>query len=424
MQVTVQRLSPVVVEFNIQIESDRVKTEVEKAYTAVARNAKVSGFRPGKAPRKVLAHVYGPRIARDVADLLVEETYPQALNEQKVQPVGNPAIERKTFVEDQPFSYTARVEVLPSIESVTYEGLTAKRTKVEVTAEQVTAEIDRLRDAHASLEDPKTARAAQKDDIATIDFDVEVDGEKIPDAGAQDFQVWLGRGQLLPPLEDELLGLSIGDKKSIGVPMPAAHPHKKLKGKTASFNVTLKALKERVLPVADDEFAKDLGKYEKLADLEKEIRERLEKQATEASENNLAEQLVVDLVKVNPIPVPPSLVERQMRLTEQEILNRARTQGNQATGLGDELREKVRADSEMKVAAGLLMAEVAKKEALTIGDAEIEKGLEELAEQTGKNVAKLRAEYREPQKREMLIGMILENKVLDIIQAKAKIEEG
>jgi len=424
MQVTVQRLSPVVVEFNIQIESDRVKTEVEKAYTAVARNAKVSGFRPGKAPRKVLSHVYGPRIARDVADLLVEETYPQALNEQKVQPVGNPAIERKTFVEDQPFSYTARVEVLPSIESVTYEGLTAKRTKVEVTAEQVTAEIDRLREAHSTLEDPKAARPAQKDDIATIDFDVEVLGERIADAGAQDFQVWIGRGQLLPPLEDELIGLAVGDKKTIDVPMPAAHPHKKLKGKTAVFAVTLKSLKERVLPVADDEFAKDLGKYEALADLEKEIRERLEKQATEASENNLAEQLVVDLVKVNPIPVPPSLVERQMRLTEQEILNRARTQGNQATGLGDELREKVRADSEMKVAAGLLMAEVAKKESLKIGDEEIEQGLKELAEQTGKNVAKLRAEYREPQKREMLIGMILENKVLDIIQAKAKIEEG
>lgn len=424
MQVTVQRLSPVVVEFNIQIESDRVKSEVEKAYTAVAKNAKVRGFRPGKAPRKVLSHVYGPRIARDVADLLVEETYPQAVNEQKVQPVGNPAIERKAFSEDQPFSYVARVEVLPAIESVKYEGLSAKRPKVEVTAEQVKAEIDRLRESQATLEDPKAARPAQKDDVATIDFEVEVEGEKIADAGANDFQVWLGKGQLLPPLEDELLGLSIGESKAINVPMPAGHPHKKLKGKTAAFKVTLKALKERVLPNADDEFAKDLGKFETLADLEKDLREKLEKQATEAAENALAEQLVVDLVKTNPIPVPPSLVERQMRLTEQEILQRARQQGNQATGLGDELREKVRADSEMKVAAGLLMAEVAKKEALQIDDAAIEQGLKELAEQSGKNVAKLRVEYREPQKREMLIGMILENKVLDIIQAKAKIEEG
>jgi trigger factor len=424
MQVTVQRLSPVVVEFNIQIESDRVKTEVEKAYSAVARNAKVRGFRPGKAPRKVLSHVYGPRIARDVGDLLVQETYPQALNEGKVQPVGDPAIERKPFAEDQAFSYVARVEVLPSIESVKYDGLSAKRVKSEVTAEQLKAEIDRLREAHATLEDPKAARPSQKGDVVTIDFDVEVEGEKIADAGASDFQVWLGRGQLLPPLEDELVGLSVGGTKNIDVPMPATHQHKKLKGKTAVFKVTLKAMKERVLPNADDEFAKDLGKFETLADLEKDLRERLEKEAHEASENALAEQLVVELVRANPIPVPPSLVERQMRVTEQEILQRARSQGNQASGIGDELREKVRADSELKVAAGLLMAEVAKKEALQIGDAEIEEGLKELAEQTGKNVAKLRVEYREPQKREMLIGMILENKVLDIIQAKAKIEEG
>jgi trigger factor len=424
MQVTVQRLSPVVVEFSIQIESDRVKSEVEKAYTTVAKNAKVRGFRPGKAPRKVLSHVYGSRIARDVADLLVEETYPKALTEQKVQPVGNPAIERQAFSEDQPFTYTARVEVLPSIESVKYEGLSAKRVKVEVKPEEVQAEIDRLREAHATLEDPKTARPAAKGDIVTIDFDVEVDGEKIADAGAADFQVWLGRGQLLPPLEDELTGVNVGDNKTIDVPMPAGHPHKKLKGKTAQFKVNVKAMKERVLPTADDEFAKDLGKFEKLADLEQDLRDRLEKQANEAAENALAEQLVVDLVKANPIPVPPTLVERQMRLTEQEILQRARQQGNQAQGIGDELREKVRADSELKVAAGLLMAEVAKKEALQIGEAEIEKGLEELAEQTGKNVAKLRVEYREQSKREMLIGMILENKVLDIIQAKAKIEEG
>src|SRR5262245_16052471 len=123
MQVTVQRLSPVVVEFNVEIDSDRVKSEVEKAYSAVAKNAKVRGFRPGKAPRRVLSHVYGPRIAKDVADMLVEETYPKAVSEQKLQPVSNPAIERKQLLEDQPFSYTVRVEVLPSIEKVTYEGL-------------------------------------------------------------------------------------------------------------------------------------------------------------------------------------------------------------------------------------------------------------------------------------------------------------
>ncbi len=423
MQVTVSRLSPVLVEFNVEIDKQRVSEEVEKAYSNVARNAKVRGFRPGKAPRRVLSHVYGPRIASDVAERLVEETYPQAVTGQNLQPVGSPAIERKTLLEDQPFSYKVRVEVLPAIESVSYEGLTAKRTKPVVTDEQVKAELDRLREGHATLEEPKEARGAASGDVVTLDFQVEVDGEIVADAGATDFRVQVGRGQLLTVIDDALVGLKVGEQKTVEVDMPAGHPHKKLRGKKAMFQVTLKALKERVLPAADDEFAKDLGEFETLAALEQGLRERLEKQATEASENALAEQLVVELCKANPVAVPPSLVERQMRITEQEILARARAQGGQASGLGEELKQKVRADSELKVQAGLLMAEVAKKEALKIGDEEIEKGLAELAEQSGKNLAKLRVEYREPQKREMLIGMILENKVLDIIQAKAKIEE-
>jgi trigger factor len=424
MQITVQRLSPVVVQFNVEIDKARVESEVEKAYSAVAKNAKVRGFRPGKAPRRVLSHMYGASIAKQVADKLVEETYPKAVSDQKLQPVTQPAIEAKGIVDGQPFTYTARVEVLPVIDSVTYEGLAAKRTGVKVTDEEVTAELDRLRDGHATLEEPSSARAAAKGDQVSIDFDVEVDGEKVPDAGTNDFQVALGRGTLFPAIEEGLAGMNVGDKKDIEVTMPAAHPHKKLRGKTAIFHVTLKGLKERVLPNADDEFAKDLGQFDTLEALKADIRDRLTKQGNEAVENAVAEQLVVELVKANPIDVPPSLVQRQMRVTEQEILNRARSQGGEVTGLGDELRGKVLADSELKVRAGLLMAEIAKKEAIQIGNDEIEEGLKELAEQTGKNVAKLRVEYREQSKREMLVGMILENKVLDIIQSKAKIEEG
>jgi trigger factor len=185
----------------------------------------------------------------------------------------------------------------------------------------------------------------------------------------------------------------------------------------------LKELKMRVLPALDDEFAKDLGDYETLDDLKKGLSEQIEQRKKEQADNTLAERLVVALVQKNPIPLPPSLVQRQMKVTEQEILQRARAQGQTVTGLGAELRQKVQADSEVKVRAGLLMAEIAKKEKLQIGNEQIEEGIKELAEQTGKNVAKVRAEYSDPKRREMLIGMILENKVLDIIEAKAKITD-
>ncbi|MEI9940382.1 MAG: trigger factor [Pseudomonadota bacterium] len=423
MQVNVQRLSPVLVEFDVEIAVDRVKSEVEKAYTSVAKTARVSGFRPGRAPRKVLAHLYGPRIAADVAQRLVDETYPQAISEQKLQPVTEPAIEPRRLEEGKAFGYKARVEVLPLIENVKYDGLEATRAKVEVSPEQITERLDQLRRSHSTLEPPKAARASLKGDVVTIDFTLSVDGAVIDDAGATDFQAELGGGQLIPEIETALLGKSIGDQAEAKVDMPAQHPHPKLAGKSAVFALTLKDLKERVLPEADDEFAKDVGDFETLEALRKDISGTLEKSSKEESDNKLAEQLVIELVKANPVPLPPSLVERQMRVTEQEILQRARSQGQKATGVGDELRGQIQQDSEVKVRAGLLMAEIAKAEGIQIGDAELEEGLKELAEQTGKNVAKLRVEYRDQKKREMLIGMILENKVLDIIEAKAKISE-
>lgn len=423
MQVTVQKLSPVLVEFDVEVAADRVKSEVEKAYTAVARTARVSGFRPGKAPRRVIAHMFGARIAADVAQRLVDETFPEAVSGQNLQPITQPAIERHNLEEDQPFTYKARFEVIPQIEDVKYDGLDAKRPKVEIADTVVAEELDRLRRAHSTLEAPTAARPAAEGDVVVIDFTVEVDGKDVKDAGAADFQVELGSSNLLPAIDEALRGKSVGDRAEAEVDMPQSHPHPKLKGKRAKFLLALKDLKVRVLPDADDELAKDLGDFDTLDALKADIRERLEKQAKEQSENAIAEQLVRALADANPIPLPPSLVQRQARITEQEILAQARNQGQNATGVGAELRDQILRDSEMKVRAGLLMAEIAKKEGIQIGDPEIEEGLKELSEQTGKNIAKLRVEYRDAKKREMLLGMILENKVLDIIQAKAQIKD-
>ncbi|MBX3129646.1 MAG: trigger factor [Polyangiaceae bacterium] len=423
MQVTVQKLSPVLVEFDVEVAADRVQSELDRAFLSLSKNARIRGFRPGKAPRKVLKTMFGARVAADVAQRLVDETFPKAISEQKLQMVSTPAFEPQGVVENKPFVYKARFEVVPEIESVSYDGLPATRPKVSVTDEQVDEQLQVLRREHSTLEALKVERGAQEGDVVTIDFDVLVDGVVVADAGAKDFQVELGGGTLLEAIDAALRGKKPGDTADAGVDMPASHPHPRLKGKTARFALSLKELKERVLPELDDELAKDVGEFETLAALKDDIRAQLEKQAKEASENNVAEQLVVELVKKNPIPVPPTLVERQMRITEQEVVAQARRQGQQVSNVGDELREKIRQDSEVKVRAGLLMAEIAKKEAIKIGEPEIEAGLKELAEQSGKNVAKLRAEYSDPKRREMLIGMILENKVLDIIESKAKIED-
>lgn len=424
LEVSVTKLSPVLVELDVSVPSVRVKQELDRSFATLQKDARISGFRPGKAPRAIIQRVFGQRVTFDVAQRLREETFAAAVAEKSLQPISAPRFDDARIAGASPFVYKARFEILPEIAEVRWEGLTAKRPKTQPTEEAIQAELELLRRANSTLEPPAEAgRGSRAGDVVTVDFDVAVGGVRIDDAGARGFQIELGTNSVLPAFEEAILGKRPGDTASFEVPIGDTHPHARLRGQTAGFDVKVLDVKERVLPELDDEFAKDLGSFETLEDVKRDVGERLAKALEAEAESAIAEQLVVGLVKANPIPVPPSLVERQFALSEQEILARARREGGAVSGLGQALRAQVRADSELKVRAGLLMAELAKRKTIKIGEAEIEKGLEELAQQTGKNVAKLRAEYRDPKKRELLVGMILENQVLDIIQAAAKIEE-
>ncbi|MEN9580049.1 MAG: hypothetical protein RJA70_3058 [Pseudomonadota bacterium] len=423
MQVAAEKLSPVLLELAVEVDAERVSSELNKAYREISKSAKISGFRPGKAPIHVLTQMFGPRVARDVAQRLVEETYDQAIVAQNVQVVSQPAIESNPVKANKPFSYKARVEIVPEIPNIKYDGFEVTRPSSVADEMAVDAELQTLRRANSTLEPVTDGRGAAAGDVITIDFDVVVDGATIDEAGSKNLDAELGSGQILNEIEAALLGKKAGETAECDVKLSLDHPNPKLKGKTATFKLSLKEFKARVLPELDDEFAKDLGDYATLSDLKAALKEDIEKRLKETAENGLAEAIVAELVKANPIEVPQSLVQQQSRVTEQEMLAQAKTRGAQSARLPQELRARIHADSEMKVRAGLLMAEIAKRESLKIGDKEIEEGLKELADQSGKNIAKVRAEYREKSKREMLIGMILENKVLDIIQSKSKITD-
>jgi trigger factor len=422
MQVQVQQLSPVLVEFQVEIPADRVKSEVDKAYQMLQKTARVRGFRPGKAPRDVLTHLYGDRIVLDVAQRLVDDTLPKALSEKNVQPLSQPAIEPQKLTAGTKFSYKARFEVRPEIASVKYDGFAVKRPSLAVTAAMITEELESLRKAHATLSPPTPPRPSQKGDVLEISFTVDVAGKRIPEAAGENVQVELGADQFLPELDAGLTGASVGDEKDIKLTFAENHARPDFRGKPAVFRVKLKELKERVLPALDDDFAKDLGTFQTLGELKDDVKAKIEKALKQKAEDSVAEQLVAKLVEANPIPCPPSLVEQQCQMMEQEIAQQARRSG-QPVPRHEELHARVHADSEVKVRAGLLMAEIAKEAQVKVTDDDIEKGLAELADQLGKQVAKLRVEYRDQKKREMLIGMIIEDKILDIIESKAKIEE-
>lgn len=422
MQVQVSRVSPVQMELAVEVPADTVSAQLDKAYVNLQKKARVRGFRPGKAPRQVLARVYGSQVAGEVVQALINDTLPKALSEKQIQPVNQPQVEAGKFEAGAAFGYKARFEVQPEIAAVDYEGLDLERPGEVATAEAVDEQLELLRRQHAQLQAPEPARPARKGDVLTIDFTVSVGGEVIKDAGAEAIQVELGSSQLLPELDSGLIGAKVEDQLEVEARLPDAHPRKEMAGKAAKFAVTVKDLKERVLPALDDEFAKDVGSFETLVELRASVHTRLEKMLKDRAESALAEQVVERLNAKNPIDVPPSLVEQQCKMMEMEISQNARRAGQRVTQEDfARIHGQVHADAERKVRAGLLMAAIARKLDVKVTDDDIQKGLEELAAESGKNLAKVRAEYGDPQRRQILIGMILEDKVLDIIEGKATI---
>jgi len=425
MEVTVQRISPVVMELSVQIPADSVKAQVDKAYVNLGKRAHVKGFRPGKAPRDVLSRLFGHQVANDVANQIVNDTLPKVLSEKNLTPVSQPSVEAGEAVDPKKaFSYKARFEVQPEIEDVKYEGFELYKPKVEVPDSAIDEQLEQLRQRNAALKAPEPARPAKAGDVVTIDFTLSVDGKEVTDGGGQGVQIELGAGQALPEIDAALVDKNVGDKVTAEHTFPAEHPREDFRGKKGVFDITIADLKERVPPALDDEFAKDIG-FDTLIALRADVHTKLEKAYKDRAETVVAEQIVAKLNELNPCDVPPSLVEQQTRIMEQEVVMQARRAGQRFTKeQAEALSAAIKADAERKVRAGLLMAAIAKKNEFKVTDEDLEKGMQELAAETGKNVAKLRVEYREKSKRDILIGMILEDKILDFIESKSKIIEG
>jgi trigger factor len=423
MQVSVQRLSPTEVELEVQVPADTVTVELDKAYSTLQKRAHIRGFRPGKAPRDVLTRLYGPQVASDVMNQIVRDVLPKVLVDKTLTPITTPLVEPGKLEPKAPFSFKARFEVTPEIEDVKYEGLELRRPKAEVTDAMVDEQLEQIRKIYATLKTPEPLRDTREGDVITIDFTLEVDGSEIKDAGGNGVQIELGSGQALPELDAALRGKPLNVPIQVEAVFPETHPRDELKGKKGKFNVTITDLKEKVLPALDDELAKQTG-VETLVELRANTHTRLTKQEKDRADLAVAEQIVDQLGALNPIEVPKALVDQQRRMMEAEITTNARRMGRQVTRAElDGMKEKLDKDAERKVRAGLIMAAIARKLEVKVTDEDFENALKELAEESGKNVAKLRVEYRDKQKRDILVGMILEDKILDIIEKKAKITQ-
>jgi trigger factor len=421
MQSQIKQISPVLFDVTVEIPWEEVSKELDSAFRKLQQKARIRGFRAGKVPLNVVRQMMGKAVKSEVRNTLVQEGISKAIDEHELELIAIQDMSEASEVSDgKPLTFTAKFEVRPKIESIDLSDLEVERAVEGVTEESVNQEIERLREQHADLIVPDPIRPSQKGDLLTVDYTVTVDGEEKPDLGGVDRQLEIGTGRLLKQLDEGLLDLKSDDTKTISVDFPEDFTREELQGVTGEFTVVVKEIKERKLPDLDDEFAKDLS-FDSLEAMKFSVRFKLEEAAQKRADTQVREKLVDKLIDKNPVPVPPTLLEKQEKAMRETFMSFQQYAGME-TKLDDEMETELRRRAERKVRGALLLGQIARDEKMEITNENVERKLEELAKLTGKHVAKLRADYTD-RMRENLVAEMMQEKLMAYLLSKATIRE-
>jgi trigger factor len=415
--------SPVKKALTFEVEAERIQQEIDSRARDLARRVKLPGFRPGKVPVEVVKQRFHGEILGEAAEAIVNKVVIDELEGRGLKPLAPPKVEDVKLEEGQPMTFKAVFETLPLVELPDWRGLRVTAKGPRVTDEDVTKEVDRLREEAARYDPVEEARPTQAGDYVLLDLTWKpLDGGK----GGRDENalIEIGNSGNHPVMNKGLEGLSLGETREIDVAWGAdAAPS--IAGKTVRYTVVLKGLKKKAVPAADDEFAKDLGEFDSLAALREKIRRQLEAAEERRSDRDVKGALVEALVAKADFAVPDALVERHMTARTETLARGLVYQGIDPRRLGvnwREYRESTREDSVKAAKADVLLDEIARREGIEALESEVEAEVARLAERAGKSREALRAQLAKEGDLAALASRIREEKTLDLLKSNASIE--
>jgi trigger factor len=424
MKVNVEEISMVKKKVHVEIPEEDVVKEIDAFYQDLKKKAKIKGFRPGKVPRDILERHFKDYVKAEVLQKLIEESYPKALSEVALSPVSHPVVDPQELEKGKPFQYNAIVEIKPDIALGTYVGLKLEGKKGEASDEEVEERLKNLQNLHAQLKTVPDPRPIVNGDFVIIDYEATMDGKPLDEAKGIDFTVEVGSERFIPAFEEKLIGLTPEEEKEFDVSFPADYGYATWAGKTISFHVKIKEIKEKVLPPLDDEFAKDLGDYPSLNELRAKLKTDIQKEKDHELDHQLKDQVIDQLLKANPFEIPESLVEGQTKTLVSDTKNRLASQGMDFKALGV-TEEKLQGDykemAEKQVRTFLILEKVAAQEGITVTDEEVDERLREISERTRQ---KIEVDKRYYEKNELLPEMkakMESDKTLDFLLQKSEI---
>ena len=371
----------------VEIEKELMNKGAEIAYKKQRKNIRLPGFRPGKAPRKMIEKMYGEFVFfEDAIEEIFPEIYDFAIGANtEFKAVGRPSLENMDIAEDGTTTLTLSTEVYPEVTLGEYKGIEVVKPAAEVTDAQVEAELNQIAENIASVENVED-RAAAMGDIANINFLGTVDGIAFEGGAAENFDLTLGSGQFIPGFEEQVVGMNIGEDKDVNVTFPEDYNAKELAGKAAVFAVKLNKLSVKNVPAIDDELAKDASEFDTLEELKADIRE---KKLADAQKNidRAFENAVVEAVSANAtVEVPNALVDLELDNQMNDFAYRLQMSGmsveQYAKMMGGDLntmRNAFKPMAEKQALSNLVISKVAEVENITVSDEELEAEFAEMA---------------------------------------------
>ena len=331
----------------------------------------MKGFRPGKVPRSMVEKFYGPQIEDEVIRNLVSRNYPEALKESQLVPIAMPLLDQPALDPDGPFTFQATIELKPEVVLSDYKGLSLTRAAVAVTDEDVENRLHLIQRSHGELSTLKADRPLQSGDFAVIDYNSWMDDRPVPEGSAVNYDLEVGSGYFNADFEKELPGLKKGETKEFEIQFPETHGNALLAGKMIKYRVTLKEIKERILPELNDDFAKGLqeGLFNSLEDLKTKIREDLENMEKQRAEAKLNEDLLDQLISKADFEIPDGLVDEELESMaarlEQDMTRRGMT-WPQSEADRNRIRENMKPAAQKRVRRGLILEKIAALESLEV----------------------------------------------------------
>lgn len=423
MQVTVNEVGVLTKKLKIVLPEEEVTKELDAGFRKIKNEARIKGFRRGKVPRHILEQTYGHQVRAEVAEKLVQATYFDAVEKEKLDVVAHPEIKTPVFEEDGSFSYEAEVDTRPQFELQDYKGMDIEKEKITVTDAEIDAAIDGLRREVAPLRSVED-RAVQERDIVIADFDGFHEGEQLKQVHGENVNVDVGTGRHGQEFENKLIGMQKGEEASVEVDFDADSPNPLLAGKKVEFKVRVNDIKERVLPELDDEFARDVGEdFDSLSALRQHIKEKILAEKEQALEGNISDRIMQKLLEANQFEVPSRLVQHEIneyiKQTE-ETLQRGGLSLEAAGISRAETEERYRETAVKRVRGDFILKKIAEQEDIKVLDEDLNNGFARIAKQYNMTVSEVKGYFKNRDDMLPFMNELLNEKILKFLRNEAK----